>query len=239
MSFSTSSVIVTGASRGIGREIALAFAGKTNHPLILIARSETDLRETRDLCLDAGAGNVSFIPCDLTDSEAVSKIVIPEGFPKVGMLINNAGSYLYKKLESTQPDEFREQVETNLFSAVNLTQRFLQELKQQERGLIINICSVGALEGLEESGAYASAKHALLGYTRSLRKELLQTKVAVSAINLGQTKSTSWEGSSIDPERLIDPRDVANLLVALSQLSPRTVAEEIILKPRHGRVPPM
>lgn len=239
MSFSTSSVIVTGASRGIGREIALAFAGKTDHSLILIARSKTDLEETRDLCLEAGVEKVSFIPCDLTDSDTVSELLIPEGFPKVGMIINNAGSYLYKKLQDTQPEEFNEQIQTNLFSAVNLTQRFLKELMQQERGLILNICSVGALEGLEESGAYASAKHALVGYTRSLRKELLKTKVAVSAINLGQTQSTSWEGSSIDPERLIDPRDVANLLVALSQLSPRTVAEEIILKPRHGRVPPI
>lgn len=239
MSFETSSVVITGASRGIGRHIALAFAGNTSHPLILLARSQQGLQHTRDLCLERGASAVEVLPCDLTHNQSVSEITIPDSFPEVGILINNAGSYLYKKLEDTRSDEFREQIETNLFSAVHVTQRFLGDLKKQERGLIINICSVGALEGLEESGAYSSAKHALLGYTRSLRKELLQTKVAVSAVNLGQTQSTSWEGSSINPERLIDPRDVADLLVALSGLSSRTVAEEVILKPRHGRVPPM
>lgn len=239
MSFDTSSVIITGASRGIGREIALAFASNTDHPLVLIARSEKGLKETQERCLEAGVMNIAVIPCDLTDNEAVHKITLPENIPMPGIIINNAGSYLYKKLEDTRLEEFHEQIDVNLFSAVQITKRFLEQLKKQERGMIINICSVGALEGLKDSGAYSAAKHALLGYTRSLRQELMSTNVAITAINLGQTQSTSWEGSGINPNRLIDPRDVAKLLLTLTQLSSRTVAEEIILKPQQGRVPPM
>lgn len=239
MSFTQSSVLITGASRGIGRSIALAFAKNTDHPIVLIARSKEGLDETRKLCLDLGASQVTAISCDLTIEREITRLSLPDGIPEPGIIINNAGSYLYKTLSDTQSDEFREQIQTNLFSAVYLTNRFLSDLKKKERGLIINICSVGALEGLKDSGAYSSSKHALLGYSRSLRKELMNTNIAVTAINLGQTQSTSWEGSDINSERLIDPSDVADLLVALSCLSPRTVAEEIILKPQHGRVPPM
>ncbi|MDZ7680135.1 MAG: SDR family oxidoreductase [Fodinibius sp.] len=78
---------------------------------------------------------------------------------------------------------------------MNITNRFLDDLKNREHSLIVNICSEGALVGLEDSGAYSASKHALLGYTRSLRKELMETKVGVTALNLGQTQSTSWEGS--------------------------------------------
>ncbi|MGK7370251.1 MAG: SDR family NAD(P)-dependent oxidoreductase [Candidatus Halalkalibacterium sp. M3_1C_030] len=239
MSFQTSSVIITGASRGIGRSIARVFSERTDHPLVLIARSEEGLEETVLLCKEAGASGVVAIPCDLTQESEVINISLPESFPSPGVLINNAGSYLYKTLESTDSSEFMEQIRTNLFSAVYVTNRFMNDLKSRERGMIINICSVGALEGLEESGAYASSKHALLGYTRSLRKELMQSNIAVTAINLGQTKSTSWESSDVNPLLLIDPEDIGKLLVSLSEFSPRTVAEEIIMKPQHGRVPPM
>jgi NADP-dependent 3-hydroxy acid dehydrogenase YdfG len=67
----------------------------------------------------------------------------------------------------------------------------------------------------------------------------LKTEIGVTAINLGQTQSTSWEGSLIDRDLLIDPDDVARIILNLVQLSPRTVVEEMLIKPQHGRVPPM
>lgn len=207
--------------------------------MVLIARSKEGLNKTRELCLEAGASKVAAITCNLTNEIEVSEISLPGDFPIPGIIINNAGSYLYKTLADTDSSEFLEQIQTNLFSAVYVTDRFLKDLKSRERGIIMNICSVGALEGLKESGAYASSKHALLGYTRSLRKELMQSNIAITAINLGQTKSTSWESSDVNPLLLIDPDDIGKLLVSLSELSPRTVAEEIILKPQGGRVPPM
>lgn len=239
MSYATSAVVITGASRGIGRYIAKAFASETNRPLILVARSENELLETKRLCVEAGVANVAVIPCDLTDLSQVERLSLPDNMATPGIIINNAGAYLYKPLSATTSREFLDQIQTNLFSAVHITNRFLDGLKKLDRGLIINICSVGAIEGLEDSGAYSSSKHALLGYTRSLRKELMETNIAVTAINLGQTQSASWESSRIAPDLLIDPYDVAALLVSLTNFSGRTVAEEIILKPQHGRVPPV
>ncbi len=239
MDYSKSSVIITGASQGIGRCIALTFAEHTSRPLVLIARNREKLDITRQKCIDSGAEKVEIFQCDLSLSGEAEKIVLPVEFPEPAILINNAGSYLYKPLEKTTDEEFHHQVDVNLFSAVNTVNRFLPGFQNKDRALIINICSVGALKGLGDSGAYAASKHALLGYTRSLREELKNSSVGVTAINLGQTHSTSWEGSSVSEERLIDPVDLAMLLISFTKLSARTLVEEIIIQPQNGRVPSM
>lgn len=239
MNEQNNSVVITGASRGIGRQIALAFSRQTNHPLVLIARTEKDLIDTKQQCREEGDHAIAVIACDLTDPKAVQGIALPEGFPEPGIIINNAGSYLLKPLSDTTTEEFHKQVEVNLYSAVYVTNRFLSALYDKPYALVVNICSEGALKGLDDSGAYSASKHGLLGYTRSLRQELLDTGIGVTAINLGQTQSTSWKDSSISGDRLIDPGDVAEVIITLSRLSPRTVVEEILVKPQHGRVPPM
>lgn len=239
MNFEEQPVLITGASQGIGRSISIAFAIETEHPLILMARNIDNLAETKRLCQAEGDNLVELIACDATDAEAVKSFTLPVGLPDPALLINNAGSYLYKSLETTTEQEFRHQIDVNLFTAVNVTSRFLPSLKEKERGLIVNISSVGATRGLADSGAYSAAKHALLGYTRSLRKELLGTNIGVTALNLGQTHSPSWAGSSVSPVDLIDPKDVASLIVAISRLSSRSVVEELLLQPQHGKVPPM
>ena len=238
-SYRSLSVLITGASQGIGRSIAITFAAKTDRPLILLARNEENLGETKRLCEESGAKKVEILVCDATNALEVEKLKLPESLPKPGVIINNAGGYLYKKLEHTSDDEFRNQIEVNLFTAVNIVKRFLSDLRKADRALIINICSVGSLLGLGDSGAYSSSKHALLGYTRSLREELKETDIAVTAVNLGQTHSTSWDDTEMSPERLINPTDVADLLVAISDISPRSVVEEIKIQPQHGKVPAM
>lgn len=235
----THSVVITGASRGIGRRIAMAFARETDFALLLIARTKSDLKDTQTLCRKMGDNDVEIIKCDASNPEAVKKMKLPDNFPQPQFVINNAGSFLLKPLAKTSHEELVEQIQSNLYSAVNITNYFLDKLKEKSHGLIINICSVGAIEGLKDSGAYSASKHALLGYTRSLRQELINTEVGVTAVNLGQTQSTSWEGSLIDRDLLIDPDDVAKIILNLTQLSSRTIVEEILVKPQHGRVPPM
>lgn len=239
MTYNKSSVLITGASQGIGRSIAITFAASTNRPLLLLARNKEKLTETKSLCEKAGAEQVCILPCDATSPSDLAEVPIPDSFPVPSILVNNAGSYLFKPVTDTTNEEFYSQINLNLFTAVNVINRFLPELRSFDRALIINICSVGALQGLGESGAYSSAKHALLGYTRSLRDELKQTDIGVTAINLGQTHSPSWDESTMSPEKLINPSDVASLIVQMTQLSPRTLVEEITIQPQHGRVDPM
>lgn len=239
MIYKNSSVLITGASQGIGRSIAITFAATTDRPLLLLARNEKKLLETKKLCEKAGSVQTEILPCDATDIDKLRNLSISKDVPAPGIIINNAGTYLYKKVSETTPEEFQNQININLFTAVNVINRFLGSLRDFDRALIINICSVGALRGFADSGAYSSAKHALLGYTRSLRDELKETDIGVTAINLGQTHSPSWHASSMSPARLINPSDVAALIVQLTQLSHRTLVEEITIQPQHGRVSAM
>lgn len=237
MDFEETAVIITGGSKGIGFSLAKVFSRETNRPIVLIARSKDELEEAKKVCLSEGASKVEIISADITKVESLANIDFSSCNP--GILINNAGSFLFKKLSDTSAEEFEGQFSINAFGAFNVTKAVLPELRKKQRALIVNICSMGSLQGLSGSGAYAMSKHALLGYTRSLRKELKKTKIGVTAINLGQTYSTSWHDVDIEPERLIDPEDVGRLIVSLSNLSVRSVAEEIILMPQGGEVPPV
>lgn len=237
MSFEDSTVLITGGSRGIGLEIAKAFAINSNHPLLLIARNESDMLSAKSDLENLGAKKVNILSLDLSDSVAIKKAKF-ESY-NIGVLINNAGSYLYNLLENTSIEQFESQFKINTLSAFALTQEILPSLRKKERALIVNICSQASLRGYGDSGAYTMSKHALLGYTRSLRKELYKTNIAVSAINLGQTFSDSWKGIDVDVEKLIDPVDVGQIILTLSKLSKRTVAEEINIMPQSGEIPPM
>lgn len=230
-------VIITGANKGIGLSIARVFSRESDYKLILLARDINELELARDICKKEGAREVELISVDLTDQARLREIDFSALHASI--LINNAGSFLFKPLAETTQEEFIRQFEINTLGAFNLTRQVLPVLKKQNHSLIVNICSQASLKGYGDSGAYAMSKHALLGYTRSLRKELMNTGIAVTAINLGQTYSTSWEGVNVDPEKLIDPEDVGKLILTLSQLSARTVAEEIILMPQGGEVDPM
>ncbi|MFY0684643.1 MAG: SDR family oxidoreductase [Balneola sp.] len=237
MSFDTTSVIITGGSKGIGLSIAKIFAERTSRPIVLVARNVKDLEDAQQQCLKWGAKQVEIISVDLTSEEAVSAIDFKAFDP--GIVVNNAGVFLFKPLSETSTEEFDKQYRLNTFSTFNFTKSVLPVLEKQERGLVVNICSQASLKGYGASGAYTMSKHALLGYTRSLRQELMNSKIAVTAINLGQTYSTSWKDVDIDPKKLIDPEDVGKLIVSLSELSAQSVAEEINLMPQGGEVNPM
>ena len=240
MSFIDSPAVITGASKGIGREIAYGFArAQHRRPLLLIARSADKLEEVAEECRQFGAEEVQILPVDLTDPEALSNGGdTPAQFQQPGILVNNAGYYLPRPLAEINPKEFEEQWRFNTATAFYVIHHFLDAMKKRDRGLIVNICSISAVKGKGNCGAYSSAKHALLGMTRSLREELKPTGIGVTAINLGQTLSSSWDDIEVDPARIIDPKDVAGTIVHLTTLAPQTVIDEIIMTPQKGELPP-
>jgi short-subunit dehydrogenase len=221
-------IIITGASRGIGASIALYLAANRKNPQLLIGRDTESLQKTASRCREIG-GIVHILAVDLLQLSD-DKIKLPAEF-KPSVLINNAGHYIEKDLFESQPDDYTGQFSANVLTAISATQFFLTLMIRNQPGLIINICSVAALEGIARSPAYSVAKHGLLGFSRSLRKSVSDMGIAVTAINLGSTESGSWEGEGRSAEELIDPADVARIIDTLMNLSVRSVADEILMTP--------
>ncbi len=223
-------VVISGAGKGIGRSIALHLAKTGRYALVLVSRSAESLDQTAADCRAEGCLAIA-VAADI--SQPIS-IDWPFNEAKPVHLINNAGGYIGKKLGLTSSEEVYQQIQQNLMTAFNLTSSLLPHIRANGPGKILSVGSIAAIDGLERGGAYAASKHALRGWSASLRKELRHEGIAVSLVNIGPTWSSSWDGSSMDPNRIIDPHDVALMMETLLQLSPRSVAEEVLIMPMQG-----
>ena len=191
--------IVTGASRGLGKAMAVAF-GSAGARVICVARNKEKLEETAKEIESAG-GDAHVYPCDVADQEAVDKLVdeVVEKWEKVDILINNAGITRDTLLPTMATDQWDEVICTNLKSAFLLCRAASRYMLRARFGRIINISSVSGLIGNPGQTNYSASKAGLIGLTRSLSRELAKRKVTVNAIAPGFIESdmTAALGDSI------------------------------------------
>ena len=196
-------VIITGASSGIGKELALALSRKGAR-LGLIARRADKLNDVAWEGMKKGATDVWAMACDITDrtaySEAIEEIIT--GFGRVDVLVNNAGVGHVGYVEDT-PDEHIESVfAVNAFALWYGASVVLPHMKRQKNGQIITISSLAGVMPFPANAAYVAAKHAAVGFTRALRSELAGTGIdAMVVLPAGTTTdwSTLTEGGPILP----------------------------------------
>ncbi|GAB5536760.1 MAG: SDR family oxidoreductase [Rubricoccaceae bacterium] len=230
-------ILITGASQGIGEAIALAFAADYGRRarIALVARSEDKLAAVAERCRQRGATAHPF-PCDVTDEHAVNAMaeaVADElGVPDV--LVNNAGHFEPGSLLETSAEMFRRQLEINATSAFLVTRAVLPAMLERRSGRILMMGSVASVRGYPSGAAYGAAKHALLGLARSLREETKGTGVGVTTLLPGATLTPSWDGVDLPAERLMPANDIARVAVELAGLSGRTVVEEVLIRPAEG-----
>jgi NAD(P)-dependent dehydrogenase (short-subunit alcohol dehydrogenase family) len=191
--------LVSGASRGLGREIVRAAAG-AGHRVVAGVRSP-------DAHADLAAGyedRIAVVPLDVTDpvqaEEAVRTAV--DRFGRLDVLVNNAGYANVASVEDVGFDDFRAQVDTNLFGVVRLTQAALPVLREQGSGHIVQVSSVGGRMATPGLAAYQSAKWAVSGFSSVLAKEVAPLGIKVTVLEPGGM-ATDWAGASmrIDPVR--------------------------------------
>lgn len=228
-------IVITGASRGIGAAIARAFAAQ--HPgciLWLLARSKEQLRSVADACAMAGA-DARVLVCDVTESievDRAAEAILKEGTPTC--LINNAGAYQPGSLDNTDVASLAHQIDVNVLSAFRMSKAFLPAMASRGSGLVVMMASIASVKGYPGGLSYCVAKHALLGLGRVLREEMKDSGVAVTNILPGATFTPSWEGVDVPEERFMPAEDIARAVVSIHQMSPRTVVEEIVLRPMLG-----
>ena len=177
--------VISGASKGLGKAIALALGG-AGAKLALVARDEKQLRAVADE-LKALGTDAEVFPADVTDEAQVTGVErdVIARFGKVHILVNNAGVNIRKPMTEFTLAEWRTVLDTNLTGAFLFTRAFVPHMKGQGYGRIINLTSILSHVAIAGRTAYAASKSGLLGFTKALALELVSEKITVNGISPG------------------------------------------------------
>lgn len=228
--------LITGATKGIGKAISHALANK-GFDLILNSRTDGDLKSLKQELTDLHPGiEITLLPADLSVEKERTKVLefLQNKFNLIDLLINNAGIYLPGSLMEEPEDHLNQSMSLNLMAPYHLTRGMFPLLKNSSVGQVINICSIASISPFSNGGAYSISKHAVLGFSRNLRAELMPHGIKVSSILPGSTWSDSWKGADLPRERLMEPEDVAKVVVCALELGPSAVLEEVVIRPMEG-----
>ncbi|WP_343531584.1 SDR family oxidoreductase [Pedobacter sp.] len=223
--------IVTGATKGIGKAIALELA-QSGYDIITCARNSEDLQELSNELNKFGV-EVLAIKTDMAKKEEVFHFIEKALIfaPQVHVLVNNVGIFKPGNLLDEADEIFELQQNVNLNAAYYLGKYIGVQMRSQKFGHIFNICSVASKMPVENAGSYSVTKAAMLSLNHVLRSELAPHHVKVTAIVPGSTYTASWEGTTLDQSKFVQPEDVAKAIAAILKLSDGANVDELVLKP--------
>lgn len=228
-------VIVTGASKGIGKAIAEIFAAHGHH-LFICSRGEATLYKTmEELSAKYPSAIVKAKPFDLSKKEQAKEFgTWCLGFGVPDILVNNAGLFEPGSVYNEPEGTLESQLATNLYSAYHLTRTVLPAMMERRSGHIFNMCSVASRAAYKNGGAYSISKFAMYGFSKNLREEMKPYNIKVTAILPGAVMSDSWGNFDNSVKRIMEAEDIAQLVYAAAQLSPAACVEDIMVRPQLG-----
>ena len=237
--------LITGASRGIGRGIALEMAEAGADVLVNYQRNREGAEETV-AAIQAKGGRALPYQADVRDRESVGAMVDAalDAFGKVDILVNNAGIYASKSfLDEDAVETFQDIIDTHVFGSLYCTQAVLPSMRQQARGDILFITSLAGKQLWAEEWAYATAKNAIATLAQCIAKELSGYGIRVNCVaptivesDMGFGLVLSWAGvdrpeqlrGKVPFDRLIKPHDVGNLCVFLASDKASHISGQVI-----------
>jgi NAD(P)-dependent dehydrogenase (short-subunit alcohol dehydrogenase family) len=222
-------VVVTGASRGIGRAIAERME-RALASVVRVSRSQAPARS--DKRLD--------VPCDISDPRQVAdlaeRVEAELGVPDV--VVNSAGSFLLKPFEATTPEDLAAQLAANLVGPFHVARQFLPRMRSRGSGRLINLGSIADHRAFPENAAYGAAKYGLRGLHEVLREEYRGSGVLCTLLSPGPTDTPAWD--PVDPDhregftpraRMLQPEDVAEAVQWIATRPPHLDIDWIRLGP--------
>ena len=220
-----SGVLITGASRGIGRACALAFAGAGYHVFLNSRRPAEALSLLREEILKQG-GSCTCVPGDVSSAAQVSQIfeIIRTHCPALDVLVNNAGISHFGLLSDMSDEEWQKILNTNLSSAFYCCRAAIPAMVSEKSGRIINISSIWGVSGASCEAAYSASKAGLNGLTKALAKELAPSNIQVNALACGVIDTAM--NARLSPE---EARDLADEIPAGRFGTPEETARLVLM----------
>lgn len=224
--------LVTGASRGIGRAIALALAD-AGAAVSLAARAASDLCTVQSEIAEAG-GQAAFFPTDLlSEGDIVALVQSTVGlFGHLDIVVNNAGTGTFGPLEQTTIDQWDHMMAVNARAPFLVCKEAIPYLRRQDASFIINIASVVGIKGYIHQAAYSASKHALMGMTKALAREVQADGIRVHAILPGgvDTGMVGQARPDLDRSVLMSPEEIADIVLFLVTRRGKAVIDEILVR---------
>ncbi len=208
-------LLITGASRGIGLEIVKSLEQKYN--IINISRSSGELKNL----------NIENIPLDLSDSSNFPELENILKNKKIDILINNAGGGAHSKIQNVSIKKMEEAINLNLNSAIILTKIVSKNMIKNKRGQIINIASIHALSGNPNSSLYSASKFALRGFSESIYHELKKHNIKVTAIYPDLVDTELLPKSFKGRDKILKPENISDIINYILSLPENVVIKDL------------
>jgi NADP-dependent 3-hydroxy acid dehydrogenase YdfG len=231
-------IIITGASQGLGKSVALK-AAKEGGTILLLARTERLLQNVKEAIENLG-GKAAYFICDIRDEKQIKQTVasIVKQYPTIDILINNAGIWTDEELETSQPERRKAAFETNALGHIEFTKALLPIFQKQNSGYIFNVISTSGV-GDSESGnnalwqTYGATKWAMTGFTKALKESLKGTKIKVTSFHPGGFESNLYENAKRknphDQPWMMKTEDVADIILFALTRPSDVLLEKIVV----------
>lgn len=224
-------VLITGATGGIGRKTA-ALLKNSGANLFLTGRNADKLRSIAE---ELKIAESNTYVADLSNERDVHQLKqqFYQAYPSIDILVNAAGIGIIKPVDELSPEEFMKTIQSNLLAPFLLVKAFLPGMKENKKGLIINIPGVLGKTPMSGAAAYAASKYGLTGMMQSIREEIKRTDIRITNLFLGGTDSPFWDEISLRVQRdkMIVAEEAARAIWFLCQQPVSGVVSEMVLQP--------
>jgi 3-oxoacyl-[acyl-carrier protein] reductase len=228
--------VVTGASKGIGKAIAVALAD-AGVKVALAARTHRTVEQVASNLREIGADAFA-VPTDVTDADAVQNLIqrTIETYQKLDILINSAGNGIFGTVVDFDLSDWDSVINSNLKGVYLCAKYALPHLLTQGEGQIVNVLSIAAKVAFPASSAYCAAKAGALALTKVLAAEVRDQNIRVTAVLPGSVETPFWDDIPQHPdfEKMLKPEHVANAVLSVCQQPIGMVTEEIVVMPPLG-----
>ena len=228
-------VLITGASRGIGKAVATIFAANGKN-LFLSSRNEVALyKSMEELQTKYPSVSIKAKAFDLSNKENAKDLgnwCLKHATPDI--IVNNAGLFEPGSVYNEPEGTLENQLAINLNSAYHLTRTLLPKMMERRSGHVFNLCSIASLHAYDNGGAYSISKFAMYGFSKNLREEMKPYNIKVTSVHPGAVLTDSWSGYDNSSNRIMEAEDIAKMIFACTQLSPAACVEDIVMRPQLG-----